>query len=776
MQQPDADDILRRTLLGVEEELDQIRDTLAQALEDYEHALGVLIDQIPPWAMVDPKAIRGAWRLHTPPLSHTLLGPRAIATLASPIERAVATWFGSSNHPTYARLTHDQAHRDACLKALDELAVTTLAQASSVAKEHVKELREGLGGLGEEIMFELDERREHSRQDLEELIATGDVEQGRAARQELAMLWEQQRERAKGFEQAWAALLGHLNLGEDLTLRGIETLGQMLEQVRSSVSASMFKGPQVHKAPEAEPRLQGPKKVLSTEDALLAFDPYGGQHDPPPIPEESAPRQTGRTKLLAQAKRKQRLDAFFEEPVEENDNLVFEDQSPDPMIDFFEEVADEADSISNSLLFTPEEEPPPAASHSPTRSPYDVFLSEDSSPVPKLPEDSSPSLPAARPLAILPADLFVEEEVFTRDTEPGTDPHKPPTSPVQTPPTPPPDALVPQEVDDASFQTAPMGKWHEDSGPKAHPPAPKPAVSPPERVEPAHTPPPPLKEVASGAPKPAPKEPAVAEMATNGSPRPEDARPEGHRGQVQAQAPRELSQEADSKDPDDRKPSLRTASLSTRREHVVEVGEDVLPLQGSAHRARVGWTPLSGTEIMVGQVLPCLLLFGLIGVSALSDPSAFYYPLRTGSIPHIVSWLLLIWLLLGPWVLRWRVAWRGWRPVLLKRARIQDEVQLLLDVPEAGAMELGPWRLERREVSEVSRARWRSGREEGQGWLLTLVERNGSLWNFSTLEGELERDWSFSSLPMTTPPDDTWQLRAEMFESLERWIEGATHL
>ena len=254
-------DILRRTLEGLEGDLEELRDELAQALEDFEGALREHVAQMPVW--LDLPAGRVLRLFKYPPESTfqgALLGPRAVAFAAGEVEEFIHAWVGDSGELYEHDLAGSpelasQHRRDlaAIERYLDRLETESEAVAMAA--------RASLGHLRDEILAELEEERRLDAETLEDLVAEGDLTQGRQARVELAELWEEQRRRADAFTRRWAALEEMTDRGLDITTDGLDLLRELLTNARLGLSQS-------HPSLYEEPPAADPATSSPTEPPL----------------------------------------------------------------------------------------------------------------------------------------------------------------------------------------------------------------------------------------------------------------------------------------------------------------------------------------------------------------------------------------------------------------------------------------------------------------------------------------------------------------------------
>ena len=120
--------------------------------------------------------------------------------------------------------------------------------------------------------------------------------------------------------------------------------------------------------------------------------------------------------------------------------------------------------------------------------------------------------------------------------------------------------------------------------------------------------------------------------------------------------------------------------------------------------------------------------------------------------------------------MRWKIAFHGWRPIVMRRAQLRDEAEVIL---EGDQLELGPWTMRVDELKEVSLARWESPLDKTRGWLMTLLDGDGEVWAILAPESDKGSDWDASSLPFTHAPSDAWQVESKLFRALEEALAAS---
>lgn len=230
--------LLQVTLLGFEEDLDDLRDQLSRELTAYEQRLDVAVLGMPAWLALESAWVRD-WFQYDADEGLALLGPRSVALAASHLEGLVLSMFGPPGGP-YTWPDEDEfASRSTALRLrLNDLE----ARARTCALDIEEQLSETL----DEIIADLESKRERDERALRELISAGDLDRGEDTQREIADLWEDQRTRTREIRQVWEPL-------ERLAFEGIHSVGEGLQQLRELLNhlESLVLG--VRKGSPAEP-------------------------------------------------------------------------------------------------------------------------------------------------------------------------------------------------------------------------------------------------------------------------------------------------------------------------------------------------------------------------------------------------------------------------------------------------------------------------------------------------------------------------------------------
>lgn len=208
-------EIVRRTFLGLEEDLDDLRDELGRQFEDYETRLDRLTGALPPWLEMHPASLRTLFSFEFAE-GAARLGPRAVAMSAAHVEKSI--------------LELREVEDKETLDLAREEVIALLLDLESSARECALDADAQLGELLDSILIELEDQREADESTLRELVTSGDLEKGRQARKEIAELWEEQRVRARELKDAWEPIEALVFEGVDLTIAGIEELRSLLHR------------------------------------------------------------------------------------------------------------------------------------------------------------------------------------------------------------------------------------------------------------------------------------------------------------------------------------------------------------------------------------------------------------------------------------------------------------------------------------------------------------------------------------------------------------------
>lgn len=207
---PRQDRVVSGALSRLEDDLDDLRDRLAQDLDTYEGRISKASNGMPIWLKIDPAWIREWFQFEFDEM-RLVLGPRVVAFGASRVETLFRTNFvGKSPDESFAEE----------LEEVDEF----LQKLSERTRIGAEEAQDQLAEILDEVLLDIEEKREKDEHALRQLVSSGDVERGEETQKEIADLWEEQRARAKEAKAAWETL-------ERLVFEGLEYVGEGLEEL-----------------------------------------------------------------------------------------------------------------------------------------------------------------------------------------------------------------------------------------------------------------------------------------------------------------------------------------------------------------------------------------------------------------------------------------------------------------------------------------------------------------------------------------------------------------
>lgn len=827
----ETEDILRRTLEGLEGDFEELRQELLTDLENHDDELRFYVDSLPDWLALPVASIKNLLKFSPESnLPGAALGPHAVALVAGELEAFTADWLGAEGEITAHPFEIDPTLPAQFHEAHDTFKTyieTIAAEANATALA----AHASLNHIRDDILAELEEEREQDTEALQELISMGDLERGQDRRQEIARLWEDQRERANAFLERWEKLDSFIDIGLERTKNGLDELGFLLENMHQGMLGGHPVLAQTEKRQATRERrpsmslvldeeeiedLRGTDRasvsqeleVLPTEPPSVSaaperdgdFDPYGD------LPEEEKEdvdpaklKAEQRAKFLAETReRKREKEAFLRDPDQLDDDLVFAStEEQGPMVDFFDEdEPPSGDFFSTPAPTTRKKTPPPEATSAKAkaaRSPYDVFLSEESSP------QAKPTPSAHEPLAASPgAAAFDEDDAFDFDpdaSEPTFSPEENEEEEIALPTAPPvaleapeapeaPEALKAEEAKEPSVDTAPLIDDLEDQ-----PTIPFGGLEATETTPPVREPQEVEEDETSSAQEDAgPTQPSIeSDESDEDAPEArEETSEEGELPPPPPSSPPAYEEDA----PADTSSEEEATDDATGEEPLSHAPEPVAPpedpakapdhegadkeqkrraVRGEAIRVRRAHRAVAIPEVALAYGLPLAILVVILGLAA-SAKDAASNPLASGSITQVLALVLFAWLVLGPWVMRWKIAFHGWRPIVMRRAQLRDEAEVIL---EGDQLELGPWTMRVDELKEVSLARWESPLDKTRGWLMTLLDGDGEVWAILAPESDKGSDWDASSLPITHAPSDAWQVESKLFRALEEALAAS---
>jgi hypothetical protein len=219
-------EILQRTRVGLQEDIEDLRGQLLEALPDYEQRLRRRTDALPEWLVLPGARLRHLFHFSEDSVEpEAIVGPRCVALGAGRLEGFVEDWL----EPATEELQREQivAEYAALVAYLESLA----AESRRVAAEADDKLERWRDG----VLAQLDQRRANDVDALEELVQEGEVGRGGTARQEIADLWEEQRRRARDLQVAWAPIRELVEEGLEASQAGVDELRQMARRARQGL-------------------------------------------------------------------------------------------------------------------------------------------------------------------------------------------------------------------------------------------------------------------------------------------------------------------------------------------------------------------------------------------------------------------------------------------------------------------------------------------------------------------------------------------------------------
>lgn len=389
-------EILRRTRMGLLEDLDDLRDELVDHLEDFETRLKRTARHLPRWLDLPDNSLRGTFELPTPQsLKGTLIGPRTIAMVAARVEEFLGKWLGDGDEIQAWIKREDE-------KAVEQLSddLTALEAAIDAAYNAVTALADDgpfeLEQILESIVFELETRRETDVEALESLVQGGDVDAGRDAQAEIAELWEEQRRRAGQLQRVWDDILALHHEGISRTLSGLEELQELAQRARDGVEgAGIF-----------------PEKV-SEEKETVDSEPSAPSSPLPEIETEKVGLSAGSS----------------------SSNPFLRGPSEAEIVDTPDAPSDSEESGQTQLSLIDEPGPTLPMIGNPTAEVDDSDVSEDmdenADPTPEKPEVPEISEPADEPSETLPETVLETAPMISQETEEFTEAADPESTPVE---------------------------------------------------------------------------------------------------------------------------------------------------------------------------------------------------------------------------------------------------------------------------------------------------------------------------------------------------------
>jgi hypothetical protein len=713
-------DILKRTLEGLEADLEGLREHLGESYEVYEQSWAERLKRLPRWVDVQFDEVRPLLSIGEEDGLYGVIGPHLVALVAGEIEQFVARWLGARGQlvaldmEDKAQVTRYREEAQALRRQLDTL--------SRLIDRASKQVPQQLATLRDDILADIEAQRVRDTEALEQLVGSGALERGRDARAEIARLWEEQRRNAEELSRAWSQLDQGVQEGVEHMQRGLAELRSLLKRAQDGLYV-------------VYPSLLAPERAISAVAQRRAEQPALTARAAEPLrARSSGARPRAVTTDIAPLKPLARRPAVVEDEFDPykmgtlgaDDDWPAEpdwsfDESPEPpvkrtedgpLVDFFEE-----DDSASSVLYVSTvggASPGLGLKSNPLVDEGEVLIAPASRPATKAARAAAATALCAAPA---PSRIAFAEEFSVEQEE---------SAPIEMAE----EVEASEEILDEPLYEAPA---RAQGRPVSAP------VEVEERVEPEDE----AAPIGEGA-----VEDEAVEVAEEAQPtlEPAPAAIAATPAATAAALPREA------------------ARPQTAR-HVAAPE----PVFAPCVRRRKGSVPVSKGAIALTIGLPLAIAGGIIAAAAASQLGAQWgNPLAHGVGMGAVA-ALLAWAMLSPWIMRWQVRWRGVRPELSQRAMVRDEVQL--EATEE-YVALGPWEMPWEELDEVARERWIEAEGAERGWLLTLQHPTHGIHMIAAV-AEDERRWSEAGTPIVRVPPGAWRMAPSAFMQLEAQVERA---
>lgn len=704
---------LQPLLDDLEGRFDTLRDDLLDALDEYEGQLKDQCQSLPQWLDLRFGMIWPLFKFGEDDLApQGALGPRVVAIAAGWLQEHVECWVGSQGQT----ITHVFVENEALvakykgdLKALAQDLEGVMLQGEDVAAH----ARGTLAQWRDDILVELEDERMQDIDAIERLVAEGSLEPGRDARQEIAQLWEEQRHMASALLRGWEPFDSLVSRGLEMARDGVEALQNLMEQMHDGML-------------DVYPPLDDGYTGQSIIPTSSKTDPFLSEHS-----DGVAVRDSGQNLFLMDNSAADDFDPY-------GSPSASGDEQEDEMLPF---------EFDNNFNDTPLSNTPP---------PPIMFEDVDE-------HDPGPTLPM----------MFADDDFSDDDVEMTSAPmidFGPQTShtsssmeldwedeeeEVITPPTPerPPRKLPRPTVDTPAPSTQPIRV-----------PLATPKLRP--RVENQDAGP---TLVPSAMQQPAPPEPLVETLLTvtkeqlnNTDSTAAKATPEAQRPSVKT--PEQPAPTAPAKPTP---PAKKTASrhVSAGGPTPIWIGDGV---QTVVKRVLDQLEPLGRLTFIVAFALPLIVVLGTLAVALASrlDSSLPNPLLPSPNLVHVIGFALLMWLVACPWILRWQITWKGWKPSLWHNGQILEETDLLLD--EQG-LEIADDHLLWSEVESWSVHKWDDLETDMRGWVIELTQGR-RVFAFSAMSRD-DESWRALKLPLAPTPSEAWRTGEQTFKRLAQALD-----
>ena len=788
------EEIIKTTLSSLDHELDALREALFESLEHYEGQLRARCKRLPQWLALGFHEVWPLFCFSPSSVSpQAALGPRVVAVAAGELDAFIEQWLGRPGAIKQHTFAQSPSQLSAYLRADDALerALRDMLIESERVARHA---RETLAQWRDDILSELEDSRVRDIEAIELLVAEGTLGTTRDAKKEIAFLWEEQRRLASSLLRAWEPFESLVSQGLEFTADGIEELQSLHERARQAMIQA-YPSIQRQRSPESiiptsvreDPfklAASSSKETSTTthEDLILLdsratagedFDPYGADSDV----DEPLPFAFD--------------DRFDDTPLatEPPPPFEFEDEEDEeelPAVSSTQPLAASAPMLSfddeePAPTAPPGRAPAPRSTRPPARAPERASARVPSSPSEDLfmlpgehfGREDELDLSAPKRAATLPWEAsatdpipFLLDETSSPEQEPQAPPRRqgdagarsPRTADVATPPRRATSLPPPQDAGDVHVQSAQEQDVQEQDVQVQDAEVETLLTITRDELRSAA-----LAEDSEPLDEPGDEPGDEPQRASS-------ARAPEARTRRRAQRPaRAVQPEDQGEDQGEDRDEDRDEAAGAGREAMTARRPRwaAPPLETTGQRLQEQRSLLHPGVFLAAFGLPMALVLGTLALSAAAhqDPTLPNPLSPAPTMAHFIGAALLLWLAACPWVLRWQITWRGWRPTLWQERRVHEEADLVLD---ATRIELGPWELPWEQLEEIALERWEDHDLGLRGWTLTLLHQ-GQLHRLSAQALD-EAIWAQAAEPLAQPHPDAWRMPAR---HLNQIVEAA---
>jgi hypothetical protein len=225
-------DILEGALNSLNSDVEELREQLRATLPPYEKRVEEFVSQADNFELLDNQGLRRLFELETEGYSGTLFGPRIVALLAEDVEAFVDRWLRASLDGERTVKSREEAQ---AFQADYHRLRADLESLQEECKQLEASARQNLESEFEELLSELDTRREDDLGAVQELVNEGSLTPGQSAKHEKADLWEQQRRIAEQVQTFCDDISQHLSQGLATSLEGFAKLLDLLARSKQAM-------------------------------------------------------------------------------------------------------------------------------------------------------------------------------------------------------------------------------------------------------------------------------------------------------------------------------------------------------------------------------------------------------------------------------------------------------------------------------------------------------------------------------------------------------------